>query len=472
MKIGLFLGNMSPTEGGAYTLLIDQLSALNRIRESCGHDIVLFHHQAGSSLAEQFSEFPSVNLDAERFGVRSQQELDRLLLLQKERREAEKEAQKKQREQEDLQWQEQQDKFERLQKKIGRVSDFARRLHQVLYEPKLFSELPAAPSLSESQPTLPIQDSEEPGHPWESSIYLREGLQFLIYLAPWFGEIVMDIPFAVMLWDLQHRGSPWFPEVSVGQEWNRREQNYAELLRRATVIYTGTAQGRDEAALYYQVAPERIKVLPFPVPSFAIEAARVPRDPDRLSRLGVPTNYLFYPAQFWAHKNHVLVLEACKIVRDKTGWDLGIVFTGADKGNLSYVREYSHRLGLEKSVNFLGFVEKEDILELYKGAFCLVFPTFFGPDNLPPLEAFGLGCPVIASDIPGAREQLGDAAILVPPTDEGALANSVLDLRNAEVRDRLISSGLAATARTNWDDYAQRIIDSVNDFSAIRRTWR
>jgi glycosyltransferase involved in cell wall biosynthesis len=259
--------------------------------------------------------------------------------------------------------------------------------------------------------------------------------------------------------------------VSANNEWTLREQNYGEILRRAAVIYTGTAQGRDEVVAHYQVAAERIKVLPFLVPSFVLESAYAPRDAERLSRFEVPTHYLFYPAQFWAHKNHVLILEACKIVRERAGWDLGVVFTGADKGNLGYVRDYAARLGMDNNVRFLGFIEKADILELYRGAFCLVFPTFFGPDNLPPLEAFALRCPVIASDIPGAREQLGEAAILVPPTDERALADAILSLRNDETRAQLVNSGLAVTAQADWDDYARQIIDSVDEFSAIRRTW-
>jgi glycosyltransferase involved in cell wall biosynthesis len=51
------------------------------------------------------------------------------------------------------------------------------------------------------------------------------------------------------------------------------------------------------------------------------------------------------------------------------------------------------------------------IFEFWHGR--LRYPSFFGAENLPPLEAFALGCPVIAADMPGAREQLGDAAILV-----------------------------------------------------------
>jgi glycosyltransferase involved in cell wall biosynthesis len=520
MKIGLYLGGISPTDGGGYTLLTDQVSALSRLQRASEHEIILLHQTVGSSFVAQFSEFPSINLDAERLGVRTQSELDDLLreqqrvfeadqqrILEEERQRVLEADQQRILEEErarvEARVRQQNDEFDRRCQQIARFSDLASRVYAALYGPysrlaplnppvvrnlipqpcTLTPTLSEPPSILEepitggsgpsktSEPSKPHESTEPTEPSWPTSIYIREGIQFIIYLAPWFGAIEMDIPFALVVWDLQHRISPWFPEVSAGQEWNRREKNYAELLRRAALIYTGTEQGKAEVVAYYQVPPERIRVLPFLTPHFVLDSVSKPRDADRLSKFGLPADYLFYPAQFWAHKNHVLLLEACKIVRNETGWDIGVVFTGAEKGNQKYVREYAGRLGLENQVKFLGFVEKADILELYRGAVCLAFPTFFGPDNLPPLEAFALGCPVIASDIPGAQEQLGDAAVLVSPTNERAWAEAILGLRNEEMRTQIIDAGLAVAAKDGWDDYGRRLLDSVNEFAAIRRSW-
>jgi glycosyltransferase involved in cell wall biosynthesis len=128
-------------------------------------------------------------------------------------------------------------------------------------------------------------------------------------------------------------------------------------------------------------------------------------------------------------------------------------------------------LGLEDQINFLGFVEQNDLIDLYKGAFCLAFPTFSGPDNLPPLEAFALGCPVIASEVPGAHEQLGEAAILIPPTNERALADAMLRLRDRKTRKQFIKAGYARALATTWDDYVRGLFESLDDFAAIRRAW-
>ena len=69
-------------------------------------------------------------------------------------------------------------------------------------------------------------------------------------------------------------------------------------------------------------------------------------------------------------------------------------------------------------------------------------PTFFGPTNLPPLEAFRLGVPVIYSDLEGLRDQVGDAALLVNLHDPETLSDYLLDLlKDHNLRSTLIKRG-------------------------------
>ncbi|WP_407166049.1 glycosyltransferase family 4 protein [Bradyrhizobium sp. ORS 111] len=307
-------------------------------------------------------------------------------------------------------------------------------------------------------------------HRVDERLYLREGIEFLVRLAP-YADFIGDIPYGVVLWDLQYRLNPWFPEISSGGEWERRDDGTSSMLRRASVIYVGTEEGRRQIEYFYQVPSNRIEVLSSPAPELALAAADVPPDSDVVRRLGVKGEYLFYPAQFWPHKNHVVVLEACRLIRQQTGWDLGVVFSGGDKGNRQHVDDYARRLGLAEKTLFTGFVEQAELIQLYKNAFCLVYPTFCGPEGLPPMEAFALGCPVVASAIPGASEQLGNAALLHPPTDEQALADAIISLRDAEVRNALVAAGRRHATRAHWDDYAKGIVASLDRFARIRRCW-
>lgn len=403
MKVGLFVGDIQPTDGGGHGYVVDVLNALQTAKDGSGHEFVICHRSGGAAVARQFASFPALDMDAEKADV----------LSGKERI------------------------FATVPRIVERAFDRA------------FGTAAVAS--------------------WDDRVYARHGIQFLVRLVPW-NAMSLNQPFAAVHWDLQHRNNPWFPEVS-GAEWAGREQNYASMLRRAAVIYTGTQQGKREIEQYYQVPGERIRVLMLPVPRYAAGHAAMPADPGFAARAGLPKDYLFYPAQFWAHKNHVVVLEACKLVRDQTGWDLGVVFAGSDKGNTAYVEAYARRLGIGAVTRFLGFVEQADLVQLYKNAFALAFTTFCGPDNFPPLEAFALGCPVVASRVPGAEEQLGDAALLFEPQDERGLAARVLELRDPGARARQIEAGRVRARRGSWDEYAAGVIASLDEFSRVRRAW-
>lgn len=279
---------------------------------------------------------------------------------------------------------------------------------------------------------------------------------------------VVDIPFVTTVWDLAHRMMPMFPEVrSTGWTWEGREAFYSQTLPRAAYVISGTAEGKRQIHDFYKIPQSLTKVFPLPTPSFALRSASEPTgDPP------TPRPFLFYPAQFWPHKNHVLILHALKRLHERQKDKLVVVFAGSDKGNLQFVERKAAELGLQDCAIFPGFVSREELISYYCHALALVFPTFFGPDNLPPLEAFALGCPVIASDIPGAREQLGDAALLVDPTDDEAWVQAIIRVMTDQAtRKDLILKGSARARQWSSNDYAYAIDDLISQFGKFRRCW-
>ena len=295
------------------------------------------------------------------------------------------------------------------------------------------------------------------------------GIEILWFVTP--GYIPLDVPYIFTIWDMQHRLQPWFPEVSANGQWRFREELYATAIPRAWAIIVGAEAGKQEIVHFYRVPPERVKLLPHPTPSFAL---RSPKDTGKevLAKYHIPAGYLFYPAQFWPHKNHVGLLVAVSLLRQKYDMTLHLVFVGSDMGNLRYVRQMVDKLGLSNQVHFLGFVPREDMVGLYQNAFALTYLTFFGPENLPPLEAFALGCPVIASSVPGAQEQLGDAALLVDPKNEGQIASAIKRLYDdPALRDTLISRGRTRASKWTADDLVESICRLIDEFEPVRRCW-
>jgi len=301
------------------------------------------------------------------------------------------------------------------------------------------------------------------------SLLKKHKIDLLWFVTPEYEDT--EIPFIITVWDLQHRLQPFFPEVSVGYdgyEWERRERYYRSILPRAAYILTGTQEGKHELMRFYNISEDRIKVLPLPTPAFTLR-----ENDNRIKpELKLPDKYLFYPAQFWPHKNHIILLYAIKILKEKHHLNFAVVFSGSDKGNLQYIKDKTKELNLTKKVFFPGFVTREELVRLYKNAFALVFPSLFGPDNLPPLEAMACGCPVIAGDVAGAKEQLADAALLVNHTSEKEVAYAInLLFRNNNLREKLIKKGYERAVRWTSGNYMKSIYKILDEFKLYRRCW-
>jgi glycosyltransferase involved in cell wall biosynthesis len=285
-----------------------------------------------------------------------------------------------------------------------------------------------------------------------------------------------QMPFVVAIHDLQHRLQPEFPEVSANGEWERREYLFRNAARRALLVITDSEVGREDVLnIYgkYGVSPSRVKVLPF-LPAHYLAPATTAIGPAQVhAKYQLPERYLFYPAQFWPHKNHSRIVQAIRLVRDEYKVELHAVFCGS---RTEAIRERTFRevmtlaevLHVERQVHYLGYVPDAEMAGLYMAAVALVMPTFFGPTNIPVLEAWALNCPVVTSDLRGIREQVGDAALLVNPRSVESIADSIYRLWTDEsLRSELIHHGQQRLASYSEDDYSQRLRKIIEEAKAL-----
>jgi glycosyltransferase involved in cell wall biosynthesis len=311
--------------------------------------------------------------------------------------------------------------------------------------------------------------ADQLGNPFQKAA-VEEKIQFVWYPTPMWSPV--EIPYIATVWDIQHRIQPWFPEVSEAGLWERREAFYSAHLRRAAYIITPNQTGMRELSFIYNIQPERFRLLPHPTP----EIDRYPSDEEIskiLKKYELPPNYLFYPAQFWAHKNHANLLFALQSLRDRDQTEMHLVLAGSDQGNLKHIQNLAGQLGLKDLVHFTGFIPREDLIALYCGAFALIYVTLFGPENLPPLEAFVCGCPVIASNVPGAQEQFGEAAMLVNALDSSEIANAIKRMKeNPGLRKAYIDKGKKQAQKFTGTDFVRGVFDILDEFELIRRNWK
>lgn len=301
---------------------------------------------------------------------------------------------------------------------------------------------------------------------------LDNNVDILWFVSPFYESV--ETPFIVTVWDLQHRLQPYFPEISLsGWTWQQREDFYQESLPRASFIITGSEVGKMEIMKFYNIAEKLIIKVKLPTPNYVFEDNIKGKKIDVFSTFNIKNKkYLFYPAQFWPHKNHVALIKALKELNEIENINFDLVFTGTDKGNQKYIKELCHQLKIDKIVHFLGFVSINELKALYKSAFALIFPSFFGPDNLPPLEAMALGCPVVCSNSQGMEEELDDAALFFDPKNHKEITNQVVKLYNNEkLKHTLIDKGKKRALSWTSEDYVEKLVSVCEDFKPIRETW-
>jgi glycosyltransferase involved in cell wall biosynthesis len=236
-------------------------------------------------------------------------------------------------------------------------------------------------------------------------------------------------------------------------------------------VITGTRVGKAEIERFYGVPGERIRILPHPTPRFALEAAPG-LGAGAAARHGLRPGFLLYPAQFWAHKNHANLVLALKLLKEKHGLAPDLALMGSDKGNRAHVERLVRECGLAEQVKVLGFVGQADLVGLYREASALTYVSFCGPENMPPLEAFALGCPVVAARIEGAQEQLGDAALLVDPREPADIARAIAAVHaDVQLRETLKARGLARARRWTGKEFVRGVFAMLDEFEPVRRAW-
>ncbi|HEX6178246.1 MAG TPA: glycosyltransferase family 1 protein, partial [Thermoanaerobaculia bacterium] len=119
-------------------------------------------------------------------------------------------------------------------------------------------------------------------------------------------------------------------------------------------------------------------------------------------------------------------------------------------------RGWRTRIPDDAGIVVLGFVSRERLRDLYRGAIAFVYPSHFEGFGLPPLEAMACGAPVIATRTGAVPEFAGDAAVLVPPADRDALRRALNRvIGDAALRQELRERGPERASHYRWDASAK-----------------
>lgn len=286
-----------------------------------------------------------------------------------------------------------------------------------------------------------------------------------VVLAPIYSPYLLHTrkPFAYTLHDLQER---YYPEnFSIPQRaWRNHIQT--RLTRLAARIICESRFVQQDIVRFFGIPAKKVRVMPAPPLLSKDDGNDLARLEALRVKYALPPMYLFYPAaQFWPHKNHLRLVEAfARIAAEFPHCHL--VLTGRKTGDYYRVFRRACDLGIEGRVQYIGYVEQEDLFAIYRGAIGLVMPSLFESVSTPVYEAFQAGIPVCASDVVALPEQIGDAGLLFDPLSVESMGESMRSLLNDRaLRMRLVENGRKRFSSMTYEKYGESLQALLNELS-------
>ena len=272
-----------------------------------------------------------------------------------------------------------------------------------------------------------------------------------------------NVPALAAIHDLMHRYERRFPEVSAKGEFARREKHYSHMCKWSRGILVDSPVGLRQVHESYGVPREQIFVLPYVPPCYLYEETGHRAE----LHYKLPPKFIFYPAQFWEHKNHANLIRAIDLVKNLLS-DIQLVLVGAPNNGYEKARQLVNELNLQHNVHFMGYVPDQDMPYFYHRARAMVMPTFFGPTNIPQLEAFALGCPTATSNIYGIPEQVGDAALLFDPHSVEEIARCIQLLwTDDDLFQNLVQKGILQTKKWGQKQFNRRLLEIIEQVTGL-----
>ena len=250
--------------------------------------------------------------------------------------------------------------------------------------------------------------------------------------------------------DFQHK---YYPENFASTELLFREENTNNIVAHKFPLILSSQSAARDFNRFYPEAKNLVHVFPFC--SLLTDFQPVEID-SYLSDRGISGRYFISPNQFWKHKNHIVVLKAAKILKDR-GVNVCILFTGNEAGNEEYVsglKQYVEDNGLGEKVKFLGFLDRNVQLSLIQHAQAVIQPSLFEGWSTVVEDAKALGKYVIASNLEVHMEQLVSGADFFDPLNEEELAD-------------LLEQNWNVAMKVSKLDYNQHVIDFARKIVSI-----
>ena len=240
--------------------------------------------------------------------------------------------------------------------------------------------------------------------------------------------------------DLQHLH---YPKFFTAQELQRRAVIYPEACRAANYVVAASQFVKSDIIQKYKIEVNKIQVIPWSPAAADLREFTEKEAEDLLEKYDCPPRpFMFYPAMTWEHKNHLRLLEAIYLLRERENLIINLVCTGHKTDFYPQIEKRLRELNLENQIQFTGIVEYQELSIFYRLSQFVIVPTLFEAASAPIFEAWQHGVPVICSSVTSLPEQAADAALLFDPFSVEEIAAAIKKTTSDEnLRSELRLSG-------------------------------
>ncbi len=231
--------------------------------------------------------------------------------------------------------------------------------------------------------------------------------------------------------DFQH---VHYPEYFNEKELNSRNRIFNNIIRLSSRVLLSSHSAYKDFQAYAPGLDDKVRIMHF-VSQPNASAHNSTLSKELKIKYGKYKKYFFLPNQFWKHKNHRVVFEAVKILKDRNR-DITVLCSGStvdyrNKSHRDELLEYLRVNHLEENIRILGMINNADLFYLMRNSVSVLNPSLFEGWSTTVEEAKSLGKSVILSDIPVHREQAPPGRVFFNPHDAEELA-TVLDRKYEE----------------------------------------
>ena len=292
---------------------------------------------------------------------------------------------------------------------------------------------------------------------WLPAVARREKADVLVCMDP-VGPLACPTLMALIIYDLI-----FLTREAQSEAWTRYWRAMVpRSARKADLIFTLSQASKAEIVGRLGVPPERIVVFRTgvsdrfrPLAGDAAERAKIRH------ALGLPQSYVLSVGAHDPRRNVRTLLTAYRKLKSKGSLEQKLVVVGPKTPYFQEVWQKTRSLGLEQDVLYLDYVPNEELFSYYSLADLYVYPSSEEGFGLTPLEAMACGCPVVTSRVSSLPEVVGDAAVLVSPTDADELAGAIdRVLSDRDLRRSLVQEGLKRAREFSWRAGVEDIVNA------------